>query len=213
MSHYITTQGYILHSYSVKEVDRRYVVYTNEYGKIHLLARGTRKITSKLAGNLQPFRLLTLHIAQGKQQSHIVGVACESAYSFTRSPRLFGYAQYCLELIDHVTKHDQRSEGVFELLGNVLELLASCESEQEAKKLRVAFLLKLLEVTGFSPRERVKNNAEVEETVKLYIEEPLAISMRHESNGALKKLFTLSQAVLNEVVEKPLASAEFLQKV
>lgn len=213
MSHYITTQGYILRSYSVKEVDRRYLVYTKEYGKMDVLARGTRKIKSKLAGNLQPFRLLTLHVAQGKQQAHVVGVACEAAYSFTRSPQLFGYAHYCLELVDHVTKYEQKSTEVFVLLGEVLELLGSCESEQEAKKLRVTFLLKLLEVTGFSPRERVKNNTEVTNTLALYIDQPLSHSVQHESNGALKKLFALSQAVLNEVVEKPLSSAQFLQKV
>ena len=213
MSNYITTQGYILHTHPVKEVDRRYMVYTKQHGKIDVLARGTRKIKSKLAGNLQPFRLLTLHIAQGEKQSHVAGVVCEVAYSFIRSPKLFGYAQYCLELVDHVTKYGQKSDVVFELLGEVLRLLEICETEQTAKKLRLAFLLKLLEITGFSPRERVRNNPEVQEMLAFYINQSLASGMRYESNGGLKKLFALSQAVLNEVVEKPLVSAEFLQRV
>lgn len=212
MSHYLTTLGYVLKSFPVREADRRYVVYTQDYGKIDFLARGTRKVTSKLAGNLQPFRLLTLQVAQGKRQMHVIGVSCEMAYSFAHSPQLFGYAQYCLELIDTVTQHGQRSDELFNLLGEMFVLLEQADEAQDVKQLRLAFLLKVLYLTGFSPRERLGKYPEVQQVMDYYLQESLADALTYESNGSLKKLFTISQTVLNEVVEKKLISAEYLQR-
>ena len=59
-------QGLILKHKDYREADRLITIYSREYGKITALARGTRKISSKLAGSLEPFTLADFMIARGR---------------------------------------------------------------------------------------------------------------------------------------------------
>jgi len=61
------TRAIIIKYQKYKEFDRIYTVYTEDFGKLSLLGRGSNKIKSKLAGHLEPGILSYLMIAQGRQ--------------------------------------------------------------------------------------------------------------------------------------------------
>src|SRR3989344_5637901 len=55
------------------ENDRLYILYSLEVGKIILLAKGARKIGSKLAAHLVPPVLADVLIARGQKRDHLAG--------------------------------------------------------------------------------------------------------------------------------------------
>ena len=67
MEETFNTKAIILKREPFWEADTRVVVYSLEKGKLHLIARGTKKISSKLAGHLEPMNFVDLMVVRGKQ--------------------------------------------------------------------------------------------------------------------------------------------------
>ena len=57
-----------------RESDQIISLYTKEKGKLELLARGVKKITSKNSAHLEPFSLVDIDIAYGKEFNHLTKV-------------------------------------------------------------------------------------------------------------------------------------------
>lgn len=62
----------ILNRGPLREFDRRVVVYTRERGKLLLIAKGTLRITSKLAGSLEPLAEADISLARGRS-NRVIG--------------------------------------------------------------------------------------------------------------------------------------------
>ena len=60
------TSAIILNRRDYREADRLVSVYTPDYGRLELLARGARKLGSKLAPHLEPISLSRLLVVKGK---------------------------------------------------------------------------------------------------------------------------------------------------
>ncbi len=59
-------KGIILRKQDYRESDRLFVIYTDELGKISAVAKGARKIKSKMAGHLELFHVINLMVAPVK---------------------------------------------------------------------------------------------------------------------------------------------------
>ena len=66
MSQTYTTTAIILKRRDYQENDRLFCLYARDYGKIDVLAKGTKKISSKLNPYLEPFYLVKVMIAKGR---------------------------------------------------------------------------------------------------------------------------------------------------
>jgi len=66
-------KGIILRKQDYRESDRLFVIYTDELGKIEAVAKGVRKIKSKMAGHLELFSIVNLMVAPGKNYYQIAG--------------------------------------------------------------------------------------------------------------------------------------------
>ena len=67
-------QAITLSRRNFREFDQIVSLYTEDLGKVELLARGIKKITSKQAAHVEPFSLVTLEIARGKEVDHLTKV-------------------------------------------------------------------------------------------------------------------------------------------
>ncbi len=68
MSHHIyTTPAMVLSSAPGREADRRYTLFTAEFGMIWAIASGIRRDTSKLRYALQEFSLLDVSLVRGRE--------------------------------------------------------------------------------------------------------------------------------------------------
>lgn len=145
------TPGIVLGYRPLREADRLYSVLTPDRGKVELLARGSRKLTSKLAGSLEPLQLLTVEAVSGRQFDHVVGagrIEAHPVFSADASARVLalGLAGF-LNAAVKPAEPDRRLFAVFQ------ELLAAAGGEAtvaERLLLRDAFLWKVSAILGFA---------------------------------------------------------------
>lgn len=208
---YIQSLGFLLDQTYWREVDRQYTLYLEETGKVSVQARGVRKMLSKLRSHMQPFALVEFNLVQGKYRHQLTGARIIRKYSFEHSQARIGYGFYFLELINHLTRDLQVNQTVFDLLLEAFELLEEISDEQKLKQLRVAFLLKMLQATGFSPEKRGSRDAATQVVLETYLNRPLTECIALTPNGEMKTLFTISQFTLNEVIERPMQTVRFIQ--
>lgn len=152
MTHLI--RGIILRKQDYRESDRLFVIYTDELGKISAVAKGVRKIKSKMAGHLELFSIVNLMVAPGKTNYQIAGAAREKNFLNIKSD--LGktvLASFCLEIVDVFTKTDHSDLKIYELLLEILEIFneAKIKSFLKLYALSKFFVLKLLAILGWTP--------------------------------------------------------------
>src|SRR5690606_7475011 len=95
------TSGIVLRRRDYKEFDRLYTLYTEDYGKIEAIARGSRKITSKLAGHLEPMSYSSFMLATGRAFDVLATSVRISSFKFPHNDLLaFALANYFFEAVD-----------------------------------------------------------------------------------------------------------------
>jgi DNA repair protein RecO (recombination protein O) len=145
-----TTEAVVLRQVPFRGYDRRIIAYTHDLGKVETIARGTQKITSKLAGSLEPLRLIALSIAHGPRNDQVIGAVVRSARprALAQLPR-FAVASSLAELIDQLTKPYIPDERLFHLLCAALERLN--DPEPLARRFADFLHLRALSILGYSP--------------------------------------------------------------
>ncbi|TAL20607.1 DNA repair protein RecO [Patescibacteria group bacterium] len=137
----------------VRETDRVYSVLTEDRGKLELLARGSRKIVSKLAGEMEQIGVLDIFIARGRAFDHLAGAAALKSFPLIRAslPRLLA-ALAAAAFLDRAVKPAFGDPALFNLLREYLETVASApERSVPDSALTPAFFWKLFVRLGFRP--------------------------------------------------------------
>jgi DNA repair protein RecO (recombination protein O) len=142
------TEAVVLHRSDVGEHDRLLRLAT-PLGRRRCVARGVRKMTSRLAGHIEPFTHLAVQLAVGRSRDTLT--QSQVLQSF---PRLhaeldrLGCAYYSAELYERTTAESDDTGAPFALL--VTTLAALDEAVQPETVLR-AFELQLLTLLGYQP--------------------------------------------------------------
>jgi len=171
MSQTFTTTALVLKRRDHNEHDRLFCLYTKDYGKLDVLAKGTKKISSKLNPYMEPFYLVKVMIAKGKVFDKLANCNLIEGYQNLRHD-LFGFAliNYLAEITDGLIMGQTQNNDKFDLLLKTLEILeqeilkraASADgstklimtaSAEKEKLLLLANLygLKLLSLLGYQP--------------------------------------------------------------
>ncbi|MCX6745041.1 MAG: DNA repair protein RecO [Candidatus Parcubacteria bacterium] len=160
MSRTYTTTGIILKRRDYQENDCLFCIYTKDFGKIEVVARGTKKISSKLKGYLEPFYLVKLMIAKGKFIDKLANCNTIKSYENLRAdPSLLGFAliNYLAEGTDGLISGHTSQSDKFNLLIETLNILEQeIAKDLQEKKERLLFIssiyfLKLLGLLGYQP--------------------------------------------------------------
>ncbi|MDO8667597.1 MAG: DNA repair protein RecO [bacterium] len=119
----------ILNRKSFSECDSRVVVYSREFGKLELTARGAKKIKSKLAGHLEPLSLTNIMAVRGRRHDYVGAALNENCFSNIKNDLTkLAPAGRAVKIIDQLIKPGLADEKIFELLKNYLETLERPES-------------------------------------------------------------------------------------
>lgn len=155
MDETFTIKAIVLNRQPYRENDSRVTVYSLEYGKLVLIARGTGSVKSKMAGHIEPFCLSDFMVARGKRHDYIGGVASRDCFSGIKSDldklKIAGQA---IAVFSRLIKENEAESGLFFLLYDFLDFLNNLkiDSEQEADEyIFQVFILKLLSVLGYEP--------------------------------------------------------------
>ena len=156
-------EGIILKRSNLGEADKILTVFTKEEGKIKLLAKSIRKITSRKAGSLELFNQVKLLLVKGKNLDIITEVVVVNDFSFWRTDlKKVGVAYYLTELVDKLTPEKQEQYLVFSFLQESFNSL----NKGNATKIILNFEKKLLNELGFG----LPQSFDTQKSLKNYIE-------------------------------------------
>lgn len=145
------TEGVVLRRQDLGEADRLTTIYTRDYGKLRLVAKGVRRPRSRKAGHLEPFTRVALLIARGRELDIITQVETLDNYSGFRSNLdQLGQASYIVELLDRFSVEEgEGNHTQYQLLLNSLDRLT--EGEVDSHAVILYFELRLLDLVGYRP--------------------------------------------------------------
>ena len=148
--------GLTLRKSPVGEADLVASLYSREHGKLDVLARGARRLTSKLMGHFEPLTLVRLSIARGRTLDIVAEAEVVNAFPDVKSD----YASvarglHVAELIDGFSASSASNPQVLELALQTLEAIgkrlpAATDGHPHDLPLRY-FDLQLLQLSGFLP--------------------------------------------------------------
>lgn len=146
------TDALILRRSDFGEADRLLTVFSSEYGKLRLLAKGVRKTTSRKAGHVELFMLTHMLVAKGRTWDIVSQAEIVEAYRDLREDLdKTSQAYYLAELVDRFTEEHDPNAPLFELLALALAHLS--HTDDPFLVLRY-FELHLLSLTGYQPQLR-----------------------------------------------------------
>ncbi len=142
-------RGLVLRSRTLGEADRLVTLLTFEAGKFEAVARGARKIKSKLAAGIDLFTFGNFNFHQGKTWPIITGQdPIERFNRFREDPDLYPYGIYLNELTDKLIGGCENCDAICNLL---LESWRALENGANSNLLCRAFELKLADLAGYHP--------------------------------------------------------------
>ncbi len=114
MSQYNQLHAIVLKERAFNDYDRLVVVYSEEFGKCTLLAKGIRKSQSRMAGKVQPFSELCIDVVQGRGLPVLTGAELLAFHDGIRHE--YGRtlaALYMLDVYDQICEEGERDTALF----------------------------------------------------------------------------------------------------
>lgn len=142
-------QAVVLARRNFGEADRIIAVFSDDHGKISLLAKGIRKPKSRKRGHLEVFSLIRFQAVKTNSIDLITEVETINAFEGVRKDlKKISVAYFLVEAVGKITHDGQPHRNIFELLVKYLTLLKNSDN---LKSLRLDFVRELLTTTGFWP--------------------------------------------------------------
>ncbi len=171
------TQGIILKKANWGERGQLFNIYTKDLGKIEVLARGTKKIQSKLNSHLQFFTVIDLGVVNGKNIDQLTGAIIFKSFSQLKGDfRKIILASFGLELIDNLTKPDHCDEKIFDLLLRFLEVIDKKQIIKKTDWLEIerGFIIQLMTFLGYKPTpEIISSQEKIRNFLKSHLDQEL----------------------------------------
>lgn len=144
------TPAIILKRFDLGEADRLLTLLTPRHGKIEVIAKGARKLTSTKTGHVELFTRADMLVHKGRDIGIAVQAEMVAPYLHLRDDLTLGaYAGYAAELADRFTlSGDEDTARLFTLLDETFSRL--CSDSDPRLALRY-YEMHLLDVSGFSP--------------------------------------------------------------
>ncbi len=171
------TKGVVLRTINIKEADRILEIYSDDLGKVRAIARGVRKIKSRLAGHLEPFTYVELLFARGRGDlATITGAKAIEHHEFIRRDlKKVASASYLAELVSRLSPDGQESKRFPELLRAAFTAL---EHDHDVVLVTSYFEWQAIIVGGWEPNLHACASCHQ----KLY---PQALAFSHALSGVL----------------------------
>jgi len=146
----IVTTGIILKRINYGEADRIITVVTPDNGKLRLMAKGSRRLKSKLAGGIDFFTVSDLTFMPGKgEMGTLISSRMRTHYGkIVSSLERVQLGYELTKLLDKSTEDNPEAE-YFELLQQAYEALE--DADNSGKLIRAWFQAQLLRLAGHTP--------------------------------------------------------------
>jgi len=134
-----------------READRLITLYTEDFGRIDVVARGVRKISSKLRSGVGWMRLSEIEFIQGKTYKTLTGAAVRDKYtSVNGDPQRTEAAARIIGLVEAAVRDQQPDRGVWKLILSTLERMDSSPANDFRVEYHL-FFWNLMALLGWKP--------------------------------------------------------------
>lgn len=155
--------GIILNIRPHLEFDRVLSVFSYEFGRIRIIAKGVRKITSHRGACLDLFNEVQMEIeesgklAQGKLYLREVTVT-DSFKNLKANPLSFAAGCIIASFLDRIIPEHSQERSLFRLTLRTFQALNVRASRRDAKETLLTYFLKTLRILGHLPASLPKRN-------------------------------------------------------
>lgn len=159
-------QAIVLSRRDFREYDQIVSVFTKEAGKLELLARGVKKITSKNSAHLEPFSFVEIEVAKGKEIDHLTKVHPVEYFGNIRQDLQKSFAAgYIVFLTNQLVQVGERDVALFEALKSWLYYVDGVERFNRI--LIDCYIVTLLHCLGFSASHSSDFDLKFKETLTI----------------------------------------------
>lgn len=165
-----STHAIVLKRRNVGEADRVVTIFSKEYGRMRVIAKGVRRVHSRRAAHLEVFSHTLLVLHRGKTWDSISEAAPKHAFSALRQSLLrVSHAYYLCELVDALLPERQEHRDVYTLLLGALTALNDIEGNDPVE-VSEQFALELLRILGYLARDRTIPSGQIVPYIERIIE-------------------------------------------
>ncbi len=207
----VTTEGLILKRKNFGEADRVLTALTDRYGKISVMAKGVRRITSRRAGNIEILNRVKMHLFKAKNYILTEAESIETFSKLKENLTLSTSAFHIIELVDRLTPEEQKNPQLYSLVISVLKIL----NDNPRQIFIRAFEVKLLSMLGFWSIDAVR---EVDSEIKGVLENLEYSSWEQISQMKLNEdqavaLEQIMRAYIEKTLESSLKSVKVMDRL
>ena len=164
MNRSIFSEAVVLSSRPFSEADKLITVFSKDFGKLTLLARGVKRTKSRKRGALEVFNQIKFFAHKSKGLPVMTEVEVINNFTKVREVlKRVAVAYFLVEVVAQATREEEPNQDVYYLLVVSLDKLSN---EKKLKELRSEFSIKLAERLGFIPEGQfVPNSDELIENI------------------------------------------------
>jgi DNA repair protein RecO len=148
------TEAIILSSRDVNEFDRIYDIFSCDFGKTSVLAKGVRKPTAKLASGLEPLTHSEIFLVKGRSLDRVTGVIIHDQYTEIKKDidRIKFIKPIFLMFKNSFLEINSQQKEIFDLIKNFLEKTTFNEIDWVKMRLMRVFLIwRIMFIFGNQP--------------------------------------------------------------
>lgn len=150
MGNIIKTKGIVLNEMTIKDSDKRIVIFSEDYGKMVVFANGAKRVKSPLLAGTQPFVFGEFSLYAGRDSYTLKSVEImESFFDLRNNIDALYHGMYFLEVVGSVVQEEDPNVELLRLL--YVTLKALLQRKRSDTLIKNIFEWRLLTTIGFAP--------------------------------------------------------------
>jgi DNA repair protein RecO (recombination protein O) len=147
------TQGLIFKKEERGEADQLFKVFTKDFGKLEVLGKAIRKISSKLRSGIEIFYLSEIEFIQGKIYKTLTDAfLIEKFQNLRKDLERLDIAYKISEVLDNLVKGQEPDENLWNLLNETFQKLNTCNLKPITYNLiYYYFFWNFISILGYKP--------------------------------------------------------------
>lgn len=207
----INSEGIIVKRINFGEADRIISVMTPYKGKISIVAKGVRRITSRRGGNVELLNKIKFQIFQGSGMPILTEADSLATFPKIKADLILSsYGSHIAELAERFLPEEQPNPTAYQLLNSILNLL-----EDNPRQIFIrAYEVKLLSTLGFWSTGQIDAAKEIKAILdslqKLSWTEIAQMTLNQEEALEVERIL---RYYIEKVLESPLKSVQIIDKL
>lgn len=175
---YLKDIGFVIKRVNLGDSDRYITLFTKKFGKIEVLAKGVRKITSRRSSATELLTLIDFYATKTSKNHILTEVIPVSLGEFEKNlPTFYSLFLIC-ELVDRLCPYGVKNEDIFILIWTSLKKIR----EKDPSFSMFEFKVKMLSLLGFwDPEKKFRGEEDLTIFIENLIEKKIKTSLVFKS--------------------------------